>query len=169
MKRIGILFSLLLLSCATQKQSDINDIPIQKECPLDGLCTLSVFNNKQLILLKDDLGGIYYDIKENKGTTVIHYQYNKTTQANLQDGHYREDVLFEIKTSGKSLNLRDAELQQTKLIFGRHCFCKGQTGYFQINKGSMQIHQHSSLAFDLAFETDKVPQIIRHISLNQKK
>ncbi len=169
MKRIGILFSLLLLSCATQKQSNIIDIPIQKECPLDGLCTLSVFNNKQLILLKDGLGGLYYDIKENKGTAVIHYQYNKTTQANLQDGHYREDVVFEIKTSDKSLNLSDAELQQTKLIFGRHCFCKGQTGYFQITKGSLQLHQQTSFAFDLEFETDKVPQLIRRVSLPQKK
>lgn len=169
MRKIGILLSLLLLSCATQKQSDIIDVPIQKECPLDGLCTLSVFNNKQLILLKDDLGGLYYDIKENKGTTVIHYQYTKATQANLQDGHYREDIIFEIKKSDVSLNLNDAELQHTKLIFGRHCFCKGQTGYFQINKGNLQLHQHSSLAFDLEFETDKVPQLIRHVSLPQKK
>lgn len=169
MKRIGILLTLLLLSCTTQKQIDINDVPVQKECPHDGLCTLSVFNNKELILLKDDLGGLYYDVKENKGTTVIHYQYNKTIQANLQDGHYREDVLFEIKTSGQSLNLHDAELQQTKLIFGRHCFCKGQTGYFQINKGSLQLHQQTSFTFDLKFETDKVPQLIRRISLPQKK
>lgn len=169
MKKIGILLSLLLLSCATQKQSDIIDVPIQKGCPLDGLCTLSVFNNKQLILLKDDLGGIYYDIKENVGTKVIHYQYNKTTQAHLQDGHYREDVLFEIKDSTTSINLTDVELTQTKLIFGRHCFCKGQTGYFQINKGSLKLHQHSSLAFDLEFETDKVPQLIRRVSIPQKK
>lgn len=169
MKKTGVLFSLLLLSCSSQKHNDIIDIPIQKECPLDGLCTLSIFNNKQLILLKDGLGGLYYDIKENKGTNVIHYQYNKTTQANLQDGHYREDVLFEIKTSDQSLNLSDVELQQTKLIFGRHCFCKGQTGYFQINKGSLQLIQHSSLAFDLGFETDKVPQLIRRVSLPQKK
>lgn len=169
MKKIGILFSLLLLSCATQKQSDIIDVPLQKECPLDGLCTLSVFNNKQLILLKDGLGGLYYDIKENEGTTVIHYQYNKTTQANLQDGHYREDVLFEIKNTTTSLNITDSELQQIKLIFGRHCFCKGQTGYFPINKGCLQLYQQTSFAFDLEFETDKVPQLIRRVSLPQKK
>lgn len=169
MKKTGVLFSLLLLSCSSQKHNDIIDIPIQKECPLDGLCTLSVFNNKQLILLKDGLGGLYYDIKENKGTTVIHYQYNKTTQANLQDGHYREDVLFEIKNTTTSLNITDSELQQIKLIFGRHCFCKGQTGYFPINKGSLQLYQQTSFAFDLEFETDKVPQLILRVSLPQKK
>ncbi|MBN8566421.1 MAG: hypothetical protein J0M25_06775 [Flavobacteriales bacterium] len=169
MKKTGVLFSLLLLSCSSQKHNDIIDIPIQKECPLDGLCTLSVFNNKQLILLKDGLGGLYYDIKENKGTTVIHYQYNKTTQANLQDGHYREDVLFEIKNTTTSLNITDSELQQIKLIFGRHCFCKGQTGYFPIIKGSLQLYQQTSFAFDLEFETDKVPQLIHRVSLPQKK
>lgn len=165
MKKIGILLSLFLLSCATQKQNDMIDIPIQKECPLDGLCTLSVFNNKELIILKDGLGGLYYEIKENKGTTVIHYQYNKITQTNLQDGHYREDIIFEIKKSDVSLNLSDLELQQTKLIFGRHCFCKGQTGYSQINKGSLKLDQHTSLVFDLVFETNKIQQIIRRVSL----
>ncbi|MBC8883807.1 hypothetical protein H9X57_11980 [Flavobacterium piscinae] len=112
---------------------------ITSECPKDGACEVEILKNKQLLLLHDDLGGMYYDIKDHDGTTVIHFQYNKTTEANLQDGHYREDILFEVKNSDKSLNLTDSELQQTNLIFGRHCFCKGQTGYFKIKKGRLNL------------------------------
>lgn len=155
----------LLFSCNAQKNVSSVMPKLTSECPQDGTCEVEILKNKQLILHHDDLGGMYYDIKDQEGTTVIHYQYNKTTQANLQDGHYREDIIFEIKNSDKSLNLSDAELQQTKLIFGRHCFCKGQTGYFKIDKGNLQLSADTSIHFDLNFICNKVPQIIKSISV----
>ena len=131
----------LLFSCKAQKNTSATPAIISSECPIDGKCNIEILKNKQLILLYDDLGGMYYDIKNNEGTTVIHFQYNKTEQANLQDNHYREDIIFEIVNSNQSLSLTDLELTQTKLIFGRHCFCKGQTGYFKIEKGSLILSQ----------------------------
>lgn len=170
MKKIITLFlSILLLSCNTQKNVSTAMQKITSECPSDGTCEVEILKNKQLILLYDDLGGMYYDIKDQEGTTVIHYQYNKTTQANLQDGHYREDVIFEVKNSDITLNLIDTQLQQTKLIFGRHCFCKGETGYFKIENGKLNLSSKSNgLSFNLNFRNEKVPQIIDFISTEKK-
>jgi hypothetical protein len=167
MKKIIALFLFgLLFSCNAQKNVSSAVPTLTSECPKDGTCEVEILKNKQLILHYDDFGGMYYDIKDQEGTTVIHYQYNKTTQANLQDGHYREDIIFEIKNSDKSLNLTDSALQQTKLIFGRHCFCKGQTGYFKIEKGRLNLSsKKDEIHFDLTLENEKVPQLIRFISI----
>ncbi len=167
MKKIIALFLFgLLFSCNAQKTVSSPMPKLSSECPSDGTCEIEILKNKRLILHYDDLGGMYYDIKDQEGTTVIHYQYNKTTQANLQDGHYREDIIFEIKNSDKSLDLLDSKLQQTKLIFGRHCFCKGQTGYFKIEKGKLNLtSKKDEIHFDLSLENEKVPQIIRFISI----
>lgn len=164
MKKILALFLFgLLFSCNAQKNVSLTMSKLSSECPKDGTCEIEILKDKQLILHKDDLGGMYYDIKDQEGTTVIHYQYNKTTEPNLQDGHYREDIIFEIKNSDKSLTLTDTELQETKLLFGRHCFCKGQTGYFKIQKGTLTLTNTRSLQFKIDFECDKVPQIIKEI------
>jgi hypothetical protein len=167
MKKIIALFLFgLLFSCNAQKNVSTDMPTLSSECPQNGTCEVEILKNKQLILLYDDLGGMYYDIKDHDGTTVIHFQYNKTTEANLQDGHYREDLIFEVKNSDKSLNLSDTELQQSKLIFGRHCFCKGQTGYFKIEKGKLNLtSKKDEIRFDLSFENEKVPQLIHFISI----
>jgi hypothetical protein len=167
MKKIIALFTIgLLFSCSTQKNVSTTIPTLNSECPKDGNCEVKIQKNKQLILHYDDLGALYYDIKDHTGTTVIHFQYNKTNEANLQDGHYREDILFEIKSSDKSINLTDRKLEQTKLIFGRHCFCKGQTGYFKIEKGKLNLSsKKDEIHFDLSIENEKVPQLIRFISI----
>ena len=75
------------------------------------------------------------------------------------------DFQKKIKNSDKSLHLMDEALQQTKLIFGRHCFCRGQTGYFKLEKGSLILEEKNN-TFDLKinFSTEKVPQIINQIT-----
>ncbi|RAR50459.1 hypothetical protein [Flavobacterium lacus] len=165
MKKIIALFLFgLLFSCNAQKNSSTAMPTLSSECPQDGTCEVEILKNKQLILLHDELGGMYYDIKDQEGTTVIHYQYNRTTEANVQDGHYREDIIFEIKNSDTSLDLTDSALQQTKLIFGRHCFCKGQTGYFKIDQGNLKLTSNKKeVTFSLSLICEKVPQIITFI------
>lgn len=162
---IGLFLFGLLISCNAQKNVSSTIPKLSSECPKDGTCDLEILKNKQLILLYDELGGMYYDIKDQEGTTVIHYQYNRTTDANLQDGHYREDIIFEIKNSAKTLNLTDSELQQTKLIFGRHCFCKGQAGYFKVDKGNLKLTSNKDeVNFNLSLICEKIPQIVTYIS-----
>ena len=166
MRKFILLFLVgFLFSCSAQQTISDFTPKLTSECPIDGSCEIEILKNKQLVLLYDDFGGMYYDIKDQEGTTVLHYQYNKTTQANIQDGHYREDLIFEIKNSDKSLNLTDTALQQTKLIFGRHCFCKGQTGYFKLEKGALILEEkNNTFELKINFSTEKVPQIINQIT-----
>ena len=165
MKKFILVFLLgFLCSCKAQKPLSETSPILSSECPTDGTCEIEILKNKQLLLLYDDFGGMYYDLKDHEGTTVIHYQYNKTTQANLQDGHYREDLIFEIKNSDKSLKLSDLALQETKLIFGRQCFCRGETGYFKVEKGSLLLENtKEGQQLQVEFTVGKIPQLITQI------
>jgi len=137
-----VVFGLIafILSCKAQLPSK-EELTLTSACPKDGTCQIELHKNKSLVVVYDNFGGMYYELKETDGKSVIHFQYNKTTEANLQDGHYREDLLLEINNNIKALNLQNAELQQTKLIFGRHCFCKGQTGYFKVVDGELNANR----------------------------
>ena len=163
-----VVFGLIafILSCKAQLPSK-EELTLTSACPKDGTCQIELHKNKSLVVVYDNFGGMYYELKETDGKSVIHFQYNKTTEANLQDGHYREDLLLEINNNTKALNLQNAELQQTKLIFGRHCFCKGQTGYFKVVDGELNAKRKGSKLFlSLTFKTKKTSQIITKLMLN---
>ena len=105
---------------------------ISSACPEDGKCTIEIFRNKSLQIKKDGIGALYYQMKDSADVSVIQYQYNRNKTEGLQDGSYREEVLFEIPATATTLSLSDLKLQKTKMLFGRHCFCKGQAGYFEV-------------------------------------
>ncbi len=163
-----VVFGLIafILSCKAQLPSE-EELTLTSECPKDGTCQIELHKNKSLVVAYDNFGGMYYELKETSGKYVIHFQYNKTSEANLQDGHYREDLLLEINNNTKVLNLQNLELQQTKLIYGRHCFCKGQTGYFKVENGKLTIQKvEKKGVLKIDFSTSKIPQIIRSIEAN---
>ena len=88
----------------------------------------------------------------------------KMLQKDLQDANYREEVIFEIKNSDTNLILSGEELQTTKMLFGRFCYCKGQTGYYLVEDGTLNLVQKDNkVSFSLDFNITKVPQIIKSI------
>ena len=36
---------------------------------------------------------------------------------------------------------KDTELEQVKLVYGKHCYCKGEAGYYKIAQGILKIDQ----------------------------
>ena len=171
-KGIFLLFCTVFFSCNTAKKT--NDLDTLNEittiCPDDGECTIVVNKNKKLNVLVDDFGSKYFQLLDNEGTSVIVFEYNKKNEENLQDGNYLEEVLFEIPNEVNSLNLTDTELQNTKMLFGRHCFCKGQTGYFNVNNGQLKlIKKDNEFSIDLSFKINEVPQIISSIVTTIKR
>ncbi len=36
---------------------------------------------------------------------------------------------------------KDTELEQVKLVYGKHCYCKGEAGYYKITQGILKIDQ----------------------------
>jgi len=152
-------------------KNETKSIPLtlKRECPQDGTCTVEVLKNKSLGIKTDDLGGIYYEIGAATETSVVVYQYNRKVEKGLQDGQYREDIVFEINNSDSLISRSDNELQKTKMIFGRHCYCKGQAGYFKVTQGQLTLNKKkNAVSFHLDFTITQVPQIIHSIKATTK-
>ena len=169
-KYLLIPLALGLTFCNSQKSSvAINSIDTLKSCPDDGKCTTELLKNKRIEIKKDDFGSIYYQIIDAQETSVIIYQYNLNVEKGLQDGNYREEILFEIKNTDKKIALSGIDLQQTKMLFGRFCFCKGQTGYYKVEQGTLNlIYKKNVVDFTLDFTVTKVPQIRKSIKATVK-
>jgi hypothetical protein len=136
-----------------------------ENCPEDGTCKLVLLKNKKLNVLADDLGRLYMSLSDNHDTHVFHYQYKRNVPEEVQDGHHIEEVYWEINADESNLIIENESLQQTKMIFGRHCYCKGQAGFFKVNSGTLQIKKITT-GFEIQsnFKVKEVPQIINAIS-----
>ena len=64
------------------------------------------------------------------------------------------------------MELSNSELKKVNLIFARFCYCKGQTGYYQVRKGNLIIkkEEDNNYHLHLTFKVDEVPQIITEIN-----
>ena len=157
----------LSAACSSQKTPDLNKAEIAStNCPSDGDCTVELLKDKTLSVLRDDIGSTYYQILDNKGTNVIRYQYKRHTDPTLADAGYREEVIFEMNASEPEISVSGIELQTTKALFGRFCFCRGQTGYYPINDGALSIKkQKNDYLLTMNFTITEVPQIIKSISI----
>lgn len=165
-KKIMLLFLAFGLTfCSSQKSTIKNNLEvIEKTCPDDGICTVETLRNKRMEIRKDDFGSIYYQTVDSHETSVVIYQYNRKVEKGLQDGNYREEIVFEIKKTDKKLLLQDLKLQQTKMLFGRFCFCKGETGYYEVKEGTLKLNQTGDrVDFNLDFIVTEVPQMIKTI------
>jgi hypothetical protein len=173
MKKLFLIPTAFLFSfCCSNKdtikknEEPISKLTIESTCPPDGDCHAEIHKNKSLEVKKDDLGSIYTNIIDNETTSVIVYQYNRKVKGDLQDAGYREEVVFEINNSDKELILNNENLQQTKMLYGRFCFCKGQTGYYKVENGNLTLKQNKdAISFNIDFSITQVPQIIKSIKI----
>ena len=104
-------------------------------------------------------------LTDNSKTSIIKFEYNKTVDTTLQDNSYREEVLFEIPNQFKEINKENNELESVKMIFGKHCFCRGQAGIYSIKKGKLNIlKENNTTSFNLEFEIPNIDHKIKIIS-----
>lgn len=161
---ISLLLSILCCKSVEPKtiQNKNNDM---ENCPDDGVCSIVLLQNKSLNVLSDDLGGLYVTLTDNPNTHVFKYQYKRNVPDDIQDGHHDEEVYWEINTTDKNLLLENESLQDVKMIFGRHCYCKGQAGFFKINSGTLELEKiEDGYAVKLCFETKEVPQLLNSVT-----
>lgn len=175
MKKLFLIPLALVVSFCNCKKNATPNKPsnptteISSACPEDGTCTVEIFRNKSLEIKTDGIGAMYYQMNDSPEMSVIHYQYTRNTVKGLQDGSYREEILFEVASSDTTLSLTDVSLQKTKMLFGRHCFCRGQAGYFKVTEGHLQLAQRKDgIQFSLEFKINQVPQIIQKIEASIK-
>lgn len=168
MRKIALLFVLFsVLSCKCKKATtQQTTVSITSECPKDGTCTVQLIKNKSIVVKKDEFGSTYYTLEDSDSKNVIQYTYKRTVKGDLQDANYREEIIFELNNQTDNLTLSDAALESTQLLFGRFCFCRGQTGNYKINQGNLTVTDGKVI--DLNFKTNEVPQIISHVTILMK-
>ncbi len=171
MKFIYLFFVfLLVISCKTQ-QKLTQDIPSQFQninCPEGGNCVFEIIKNSSLQIKTDEFGKLYPEIISGD-KLVIKYHFKKESEKGIADSNYSEFIYFEIDKNEKQLILKDKELQNVKMIFGRICFCRDAMGYFKVTEGSLfMFNTNGSLQLKTTFKVNKVPQIVTEINENIK-
>ena len=113
----------------------------------------------------DAFGKTYYSLEDDITKNTIRYIYNLKNNKNIQDSSYREEVVFEVNAAKTELNLLDSKLQDSKMFFGRFCFCRGATGYYKVKVGNLKLKKiNETYQLDFDFKINEVPQIISKIS-----
>lgn len=157
MKKWLILLVLAQVGCASKTTPA--QVLLTSGCPEKADCNLQVIPNKSLQIIAET--PLKYELSDNPDTNVIIYKSRKKAKGNAQDADYREEVIFECKAKTKRLQLTGAQLQNAKMLFGRFCYCPGQTGYYRVSKGDLSIDGPN---VKLDFSVTEVPQITREIS-----
>lgn len=169
MKKV-LLFILLLMSCQTKKEIVNPEGPMQKKevysCPDDGKCSVEILENKSVNLIKDEFGIPYVNFSFSN-SKLIKYSYIKNVEEHLSDGYYEEIIYFEIKDFEKDYNLKDDELFEVNAVYGRICYCKGETGYYTIKEGELSLTKNNNnYNINFTFKINEVPQIINKINVS---
>ncbi len=154
-------------ACKSGQQTNVSEKPQSHHCPNDGVCSFEVLKNKSVVLKYDSTGQLYPEINDSK-KIVIKFEYKRNEIPNTQDGNYREIVYFEIDPINPEVNFEDSELKTTNALFARLCFCRGQTGYYNIKNGKLSIKKinESNYGLEFDFKIEEVPQVIKSISEN---
>lgn len=159
-----VLLASLFTACQSQKGMEKNSVTVTSTCPKDGSCTVEVFQNKSILIEKDQFGNLFYKVVDNPNRNVIKYEYNRTVKDTmLQDAGYREEIAFETDSKFQEISIKDPNPAQ--MIFGRFLFSRENTGYFKVKDKDLTISKGGrKTAINLKFNTGKVPQIVTGFS-----
>lgn len=166
MKIILFIALFTVYSCKTTHKNLMSEknTNSQTECPSDGKCSFKTSYNKSINLINDDLGQPYPKFSDDN-SILLTFEYERNEIPNTADGHYKEIIYIQLDRNNLELNLKDKQLKNVKLTFARLCFCRGQTGYYNIDDGSLSIKNINKKTYEinLDFKTNEVPQIINEI------
>lgn len=159
MKKIFALvaISLVAVSCNTTKGVEsINwlgkKVTLVSAMPENGKTTATRSFNKALNL--NSYEQLFPKAIYNPETVLVSYSYDRNKSAeNVADDFYKEELFLEIPSKAFKNEYKDSELEQVKLVYGKHCYCKGEAGYFKINQGSLKInHSEKETKVKLTFK-----------------
>jgi len=145
------------------------DVISKTDCPKDGVCTFEVIKNKSAEIKNDKFGNPYLEVFESE-KTLLKFEYKRNPIENTQDSNYSEIIYVEINPNSDSITTNTSLNEENTIIYGRICFCRGQTGYYPISQGQLNISKTDTDTYllNLDFKCTAVPQIIKSISENFK-
>ncbi len=160
MYKIVVLFLFVFCSCTIT-----NNLPTQKStiCPSDGDCTVTILEHKSMVLNSNEDNSTSYTLQDDSTHTVIRYEFKKNSNQEATDGSYKEVIIFEINNNTPQ-TLENEDLQKTKMLFRRFCFCRGQIGFYKVMNGKLEWNKKiNKLHFHLDFKINEDSQIITTI------
>ena len=163
---ILILFCILLSnlsSCKTTQKVSEEKTLLKVDSVKNTSKKLYLFKNKKLEIIEIN-GSLTYKIKDDEKTNVLQFVYERDMDQAAYDGGYKEEVVFEVSNNISEQNYSDTELQNTKMLFGRYCFCRGKTGLYKVKEGKLHIKtSKKETHFELQFKINEVPQVVNEI------
>jgi len=122
-------------------------------------------SKNSLLTIKEDTTGKYYPVIEKGEGLVVEFKYLEKGPEGTADGDYSETLHFEVPNATDKITLKDAELQNVDLLFGKHCFCKGEAGYYKVSNGQVIILKtEKELTFDISFSIEETSQKIKRVT-----
>lgn len=160
---VCILYALLMTACAISKTAkQATEISLSQPCPKGANCSMELLTGKKLEITHDNFGA-HYTLVDDLTKNVLRYKHDKIVKGNLQDAFYKEEVIFELPAANTTLE--NAALQKTQMLFGRFCYCKGQTGYYAVREGKLEVKPEGGT---LDFTVSEVPQITKRLVFSLK-
>lgn len=135
-----LILALTAISCCSTKKitTDAKTAEaITANCPENVACNWQVQKGKSIVVHTDGTGALYYELQDNPGKTVYIYTYNLKTDQEYQDNFYREEIIFELDNASADFSWSGKQLQQSKMLFGVFCYCKGKAGHYKVNDGTL--------------------------------
>lgn len=148
----------------TQTDSKETMAITESVCPEAGACDVKVMKNSSLTIKEDETGQLYPVIVPGDHI-VIEYSYVEKGPEGTADGDYSETIQFEIANSDAELALKDGTLQEVNFLYGKHCFCRGEAGFYKVEKGALQLSKKGDeLTVDASYVIDGISQKTNHFS-----
>lgn len=168
MKLIALFFTAILAISCGSKRTSVAESPksiTTSQCPENGTCTFEVLKEKVLNIQSDEFGNLYPEIVEGDAI-VLKFEFQRNAIPDTVDGDYRELIYLQLDSKNPELQLENIDLKTAKVLFGRLCFCRGQTGYYKIDNGSLSVIKSDVDVYELQlnFKCDAVPQIMTQLS-----
>ncbi|QQX77217.1 MULTISPECIES: hypothetical protein [Aequorivita] len=172
MKAFYFLIPLVMVNaCKTQtetvtttEKNTMEQVDTKNNCPEEGTCSVVLHKNKTLIVKEDGTGAVYPEMVDGQNIVVV-YTYIKKGPEGTVDGDYSETIHFEIPATAENMSIINQNLSDVKLLYGKHCYCKGEAGYYPINDGKLLVEKNNrDLMFELNFKVGKTSQVVSRIT-----
>lgn len=171
--KVYTFLSALILVCACKTQNTVDsskEIAVVSEpqnkkvyCPEGGNCTVKLHKNSSLVLKKDTTDRYYPVIEKGEGI-VVEFKFLIKGPEGTADGDYSETIHFEINKDTETLSLRSEALEQVDLLFGKHCFCRGEAGYYKVKNGNLTLQKSKDeINIDISLSIPEVSHKIFNI------
>lgn len=126
--------------------------------------SVTVSKNSSLNI-KEDTIGKYYPVIEKGENLVVEFKYLEKGPEGTADGDYSETLHFEVPSAANKNTLKDTDLQNVDLLYGKHCFCKGDAGYYKVTNGQLLIIKtEKELTFDVSFTINETSQKVKRVT-----